>query len=174
MRPSLVGTRRGGSVATFSVLVLVVGAFGLLGDLPYLVGPLVGIGGVAVSAAWRRYRPTTSVTVAPLPALVALGALAASSPAVPSAELFGGVAALALLLWLADDPSRPAGGGRRAVVALASCALGVGVAWSLALILPRPSGEVGIAGGLLALALLLLAWLLARETAGPSPSGARA
>jgi hypothetical protein len=165
---------RGGSGVTFAILAVAVVAFGLVGGLPDLLGPVVAAVGVAGSATWRRQWPGTGETFGSLPALVALAVLGASSPVAPSTELFGAIAALAVLLWLADDPSRPAGGGRRAAAAIGFCGLGVGIAWSLVLILPRPSGRLGIAGGLLALALLLLAWLLARETAGRAPAGARA
>lgn len=172
MSAAIVEGPRGGSGFTLALAVLSAATFGLVGGLPELAGPAIGVGGIVLTAAWRRFGPSPGEAYGPLPALIAFVVLAASSPPSASAELFGALAALALLLWLADDPARPSGGGRRAVPTLAACSLVVAVAWSLALALPRPSGAVGLAGGLLALALLVLAWLLAREVAGGSAATA--
>jgi hypothetical protein len=170
---SRVDARRGGSGLTFALAVLAVSAFGLVVGLPDLLGPAIGVAGLVLSSLWRR-RPTTGRSFAPLPALVALSVLAVSAPVVASAELFGGFATLALLLWLADDPARPAGGGRRAARAIGACGLAIGIAWSLVLLLPSSSRGVGVAGALLALVLLVLAYLLVRETEGRIPSAASA
>jgi hypothetical protein len=169
----VVDAARGGSRLTFVLAVLAVSLFGLVGGLPDLIGPAIGVVGLVLSSLWRR-RPTTGRTFAPLPALVALTVLAVSAPVVASAELLGGFATLALLLWLADDPARPAGGGRRAVSALASCGLAVGIAWSALLLLPSTSGRVGVAGALLAAVLLVLGYLLVREAEGRSSVAASA
>ncbi|HYA11333.1 MAG TPA: hypothetical protein VEH10_06685, partial [Thermoplasmata archaeon] len=56
----------------------------------------------------------------------------------------------------------PSGGGRRAVPTIALGALGVGLAWTITLAVPGRSPDVGLAGGLLAAALVLLAILIAR------------
>jgi len=174
MSAEVVDAPRGGGSLTLLILGAAMVLFALVGRLPALVALGVGTVGVVGSAAWRRRRHPAAPTLSPLPALAALAILAAYSPAIPSAELFGGVATLALLLWLADDPGRPAGGGRRAVLALGSCGLGVAVAWAIVLSLPTLPHTVGWAGGLLALILFVLAWLLARESAPPSASNARA
>jgi hypothetical protein len=150
----------GGGVLTLVVVGAAMATFGLVGGLAGVLGPAVGLAGIAASASWRRWRPVSGRSLAVVPALVALGALALTSPAGPSPELFGGVASLAVLLWLADDPSRPAGGGRRASPALAVCAAGMAIAWVLAVGLPAAPPEIGIAGGLLAFVILLLAVLL--------------
>jgi len=167
------GERLGGSRSTFGVAALAIAAFGLVGGLPYFLGPALGVVGLGVAALVRR-RSARGRTFAPMPALVALTALAVTAPAVASAELLGGVASLGLLLWMADDPRRPAGGGRRASLALASCGLTVGIAWAVLLAVPHPAGGVGVAGALLALVLLFLAYLLAREAEarGPGPATA--
>ena len=173
MSTPVVDDRRGGSGLTFVLAVLAVSAFGLVVGLPDLLGPVIGVAGLVLSSLWRR-RSTAGRSFVPLPALVALAVLAVSAPVVASAELFGSFATLGVLLWLADDPARPAGGGRRAARALGSCVLAIGIAWSLVLLLPRPSGEVGVAGALLALVLLALAYLLVREAEGRLPSAASA
>jgi hypothetical protein len=166
------GVRPGGSPLTFAVAALAVALFGLVGALPDLAGPTVGVVGLVVSVLVRR--GPSGATYGPLPVLVALLVLATTAPPVAAAMLFGGLATLAVLLWLADDPVRPAGGGRRAALPLASCGLAVGVAWSLVLVLPRPPREVGVAAGLLAAILLILSYLLVREAQRPNDSRASA
>jgi len=162
---------RGGSAFTFAIVAAALGLFGWVGNLPDLLGPVVGVLGLALSALWRR-RGSQAATFAPLPALVALGLLAASCPTLSSTELFGSLATVGLLLWMADDPARPAGGGRRASSALGTCGLAAGLAWSMTLVLPSLSGEIGVAGGLLAGVLLLLAFLLAHPVPDrPAPGG---
>lgn len=156
------GRPLGGRGVTFAVAAIAMAVFGLVGGLPALLGPIVGVVGLAASDLWRR-RPPTGATFGPLPVLLGLSAIAVSSPAVPSTELFGGFATVAVLLWLADDPGRPAGGGRRAVLALGSCALAVVVAGAVVLGTHVPHREVGVAGGVLAFVLLLLSYLLVRE-----------
>jgi len=164
---------RGGSWATVALAAVAVATFGLVGGLPDFLGPTIGLVGLVLSSLLRRRRPAGAV-FGPLPALAALGAIAVSAPPVPSAELLGGLATLAVLLWLADDPERPAGGGRRAAPALAGCGLALGIAWSVVLAVPPPSGAIGVAGAILASIFLLIAYLIVREAEGPSPSGASA
>jgi hypothetical protein len=155
---------RGGGFATVFLLGFSAAVFGLLGGLPSIVGPIVGIAGVAGSHLWRRWRPTAGT--APLaPVLLAIAALALTSPPVAASELFGGLTGLALLLWIADDPARPSGGGRRAAPAIALIALALGLTWAISLALPSRTPEVGIAGGLLAGAFVALAWLVGRPQA---------
>lgn len=161
----------GGGVATFVLAAVALTLFGLVGGLPYFLGPVVGGVGLAAAAVARR-GSGVGPTFGPLPVLLALGALAVSSPSVPSTELFGGFATVAVLLWLADDPGRPAGGGRRAVVALGSGALAVVIAGTFALVVHVPHAEVGVAGGILAFVLLLVAYLLVREAGPPLGYGA--
>jgi len=157
----------GGGVATLVLAGFAVTLFGLVGGLPYLVGPLVGVVGLGAAALARR-SSGAGPTLGPVPVLLALGVLAVTSPAVPAAVLFGGFATVAVLLWLADDPGRPSGGGRRAVLALGSGALAVVIAGSLVLVARVSHAEVGVAGGILAFVLLLLAYLLVRG-AGERP-----
>ena len=153
---------QGGGFATTALLGFAMAALGLVGGLPFGFGPSLGVAGVIVTAVLRSRWPERFGTLALAPALVALAILAATSPAVPSAELFSGLTGLAFLLWIADDPARPSGGGRRAVPTIALGALGVGLAWTITLAVPGRSPDVGLAGGLLAAALVLLAILIAR------------
>ena len=155
-------TDRGGGLATTMLFGFTVGVLGLLGSLPLIVGPATGVAGVAVTAVLRSRGSPRVGNWALLPALGTIAVLAATAPAEPASELFAGLAGLTLLLWIADDPERPAGGGRRAVPTIALGALGVGLAWSITLALPGRSPDVGLAGGLLAAALVLLALLVAR------------
>jgi len=118
--------------------------------------------GVILSAFFRSRQPVGLGTWGLLPALGAIAILAATAPAIASTELFGGLTGLAFLLWIADDPARPSGGGRRAVPTIALGALGVGLAWAITLALPSKGPDIGLAGGLLAAGLVLLAVLIAR------------
>ena len=153
---------RGGGLATAVLFGFTAGVFGLLGGLSVLYGPAIGVGGVAIASALRGWRPEQYRTVALAPAILALAILAATAPPVPAAELFGGLSGLAFLLWAADDPSRPSGGGRRAVPTIALASLGVGLAWAITLAVPGRAADIGLAGALLASALVLLALLVAR------------
>jgi hypothetical protein len=151
----------GGSVATTVLLAAVAGFLGLLGGLPLFLGPAVAVAGVVGSAVLRRRRRRYGGAVILLPAVVAVAVLVTTAPPDPGSELFAGLTSLALLLWLADDPSRAAGGGRRAVPTLAPAALAVGLAWAITLGLAGTSEDVGLAGSLLATGLVLLAFLFA-------------
>jgi len=165
---------RGGSAFTLALLLGATIAFGFVGGLAEFVGPAVGAGGVVASAWLRRRYGLAAPTATLVPAVAALGVLAVSAAPVTSAELLGGLAALALLLWIADDPSRPAGGGRRAFRAIAACAASLGIAFGLFLALPALPPAVGVAGGLLAFVLLFLAVLLERFPRTARDGGASA
>lgn len=165
--------RPGGNLLTLVLAAVAAALFGWVGGLPFLLGPVVGVAGV-VGSSLLRSRPRRGSSFGPWPALLALAAIAVTAPPVSSAELFGGLATLAVLLWLADDPGRPAGGGRRAGLAIGSCAVAVAVAWSLLAVLPRPSGAVGAAGAVLVVVLLLVAYLLVREGSPRPRPGANA
>ncbi len=151
----------GGGLLTAGLFGGTMALLGLLGDLPFLLGPTVGVAAVVASTAWRRSNPRQGEVWGVLPALAALALLAVAAPVTLSTELAAGVGGLAALLWLADDPARPSGGGRRAVPAIALAALSLGLAWSIVLIVPSSTANVGLAGGLLAFAIVLVALLLA-------------
>ena len=164
---------RGGGLATTVLLGGTACFLGLLGGLPFPVGPAVGALGVAASAIWRTYGRGRGGAVPLVPALVALVVLAVTAPVAASTDLFAGLTGLAFLLWVADDPGRPAGGGRRAAPTIAPAALAVGFAWAITLVLAGQPQEIGLAGGLLAAALVLLAVLfssLSRRAPAPAPS----
>jgi len=170
-------SERGGGFATTALFAFAAGLFGLVGGLPGFAGPAVGIGGVVVSSVWRGQRATrggwrTAFSVAP--ALLAIAVLALTAPPVDAAELFGGLTGLSFLLWLADDPARASGGGRRAAPTIALAALAVGLAWAISLSLPTGSAEIGVAAGLLTAAILLLAILLGRPQALVTRTGPNA
>ncbi len=162
----------GGGLATTIVLGASAAVFGLLGGLPDFAGPIVGVVGVGVATFWRAHDRRRPAALALLPAVLAVAVLALTSPAYPSTELFGGLTGLALLLWIADDPARARGGGRRAAPAIGLIALAVGLTWTIALVAPGQAPEVGVAGGLLAGAFVVLAWLVARPQAVLLPGGA--
>lgn len=157
---------KGGGAATVVLFAAVAAVLGLVSGLPVLVGPALGVAGVLVASVWRGASGGRPGAVTALPALVALAALTAAAPPAPSSELLAGLAGLVFLVWLADDPARLRGGGRRALPTVASAAVGVALAGTIALAVPTQNLGVGVAGGLVALALLLVAVRLAREEGG--------
>jgi len=145
-----------------ALLFLAAGFLGYLANLPGALGVVLATVGVAVAVGLRALRPSGVRAFAPLPALLALafGALASPLGLVP--ELAAGGAGLAFLAWLADDPARPAGGIARARSTILVSGLALGIAWSSALLLPSRSASLGVAAGLLVLAVGALAYLVAR------------
>ena len=160
----------GGGVASAALFGFAIVLFGLVGGLPLVVGPAVGAGGVIASSLWRRPPRGTDRAIPLLPAIAAIAVLAATSPATSSAELFGGASALAFLVWLADDPARPRGGGRRAGPVVLLVALTVGLSWAITLAVPGRGPQIALAGALLAVAFVLLAILLSRPQVLLNPS----
>jgi hypothetical protein len=164
----------GGGVASAGLFGFAVALFGLVGGLPLVIGPAVGVGGIVASSLWRRSPRGTGRALPIVPAIAGIAVLAVTAPATPAAELFGGLAALAFLVWLADDPARPRGGGRRAAPVVMLVALTVGLSWAITLAVPGRGPEIAVAGGLLAAAFVLLALLLSRPQVLLNPSGRKA
>ncbi len=159
--PSTPAARRPG-IAPALLLALAAALLAYLGTLPVLLGVglalvLSGSGGALRALSHRRAR-----AMAPLPALAALVLGAVASPLGLLPELVAGVAGVAFLAWLADDPTRPAGGVGRARTTLLVPSLSLGIAWASALLLPSGSASIGVAAGLLVAALVALALLVAR------------
>ncbi|MGP8077611.1 MAG: hypothetical protein ACLQD8_01975 [Thermoplasmata archaeon] len=153
----------GGGAAAALLFGTTAGALGLLTGLPLPIGSVLGVAGVGASVAWRRASSARASPGFLLPGLLAISILVIAAPPGPSAELLAGVGGLVLLLWLAADPGRPTGGERRAAPALSLAALAVVLAWLIAFLGPRGAPDVGIAGGLLAIGVVLLAVLFARS-----------
>jgi len=109
------------------------------------------------SGPWPKLDPYAS-----LPVLVAVVLEAAFAPVGFGTELLAGLAGVAFLVWLADDPTRPAGGPLRAFPTIAIPSLALGVAWSAALFLPAGTLPIGVAGALLAFAIAAIALLVGR------------
>ncbi len=157
--------------------VLLGGALALLGlltSLPYFLGPIAGA--VAVVAA-ARLRTRPGGRAGPLAlglVLGVLGTLSALAPPVASAELIAGFAALGVLLWIASDPSRGAGALRQAVPIVAIAGLAFAVALALAVGLPTVPYGLGIAGGLAAIAVLLVGFALVAARSGSDRGAATA
>jgi hypothetical protein len=152
------------------LLAGMVAALGLVVDLAWPVALGIGLGGVLATVALRRWGSPLGIELAPGPALLSIAALAVTSPSNPISALLGGGAALAVLIYLADDPTRSPGGPRRSAPTLLVVSLAFGISWGSALLLPPATGALGVAGGLLALSLFLIASLLRRpqllESAG--------
>ena len=146
-----------------SVLLALVGGFlGYVTVHPGLLALAVVWAGVALGIGLRltpdpRLRPWAPVAV-----LTALATGAVASPLGVVPELVAGGSALAFLVWLADDPTRPAGGLVRGRVMVLLPAFAVGVAWASSLLLPSGSTSLGVAAGLLVFVVATLAFLVGR------------
>jgi hypothetical protein len=168
-RPPRATPGGGGLVGTL-VLGVVAVTLGLLCDLPFPLGPILGALGVAASAALRALAPPEWSPWTVVPAMLAASVEVLAAPYSPATLLLSGGCGLAFLYWIADDAARPAGNGRRGLVPVSIVAGVLGLAMSLVLVLPRGTSDIGVAGGLLALALALLAILLARTRLGEAPA----
>lgn len=155
-----------GIVGALALGVAAVG-FGVTEGLPSpWVGGLLGAVGVAASVAWRQLAPPALRPGSLLPAMIAIALEAVLASYGALTALFAGACGIAFLYWLADDPERPTGNGRNGLPGIAVVAAAVGLSVALVAVLPRGTAEVGVAGGLLALAMALLAVLLNRRRLG--------
>lgn len=145
-----------------ALLAITAGFLGYLAPGPYSLAPALLVGLVVVGAGLRSSRRRELQAAAPVAPLVGLGLGALASPLGLVPELLAGAAALAYLVWLADDPGRPRGGVARARLTLALPALALGICWSSALLLPSSSASLGVAAALLGGSLAALAFLLSR------------
>jgi hypothetical protein len=156
------GSGRARYVGSSVLLALAGGFLGYLTVLPgFLALEVVGAGvALGIGLRWvgdPRVRPW-----APVPVLAALVTGAVASPLGVVPELAAGGSALAFLVWLTDDPARPAGGIFRGRFTVLLPAFALGIAWSSALLLPSRSASLGVAAGLLAFVIATLAYLVGR------------
>ena len=172
MTPSIVGRALRPTLVALALLaLLVVFDTALAGTAKLLLalGVLATMGG---GAALRAAASDSAHETAPVPVLLGLGLAAAETPVVPLAELLVGVAAVAFVAWLADDPDRPPAGVARGALEWSLPMLAVGLAWASSFLLPPTAAPLGVAGGLLAASLIVLVYLVQRpelfETAGPA------
>jgi len=161
---SVLNARRSLRPVSLACLFITATYLGFLSGFPNGFGPLVAAVGVAVAAVMRLATPRTVAAYAPFPALVGFGVVAVRAPVGIGTELIAGLTGLAFLVWLADDPSRPVGGAVRSLPTVVVPALALGIAWSSALFLPGSAIPLGVAGGLLALVIAVVAFLVARPT----------
>jgi hypothetical protein len=147
----------GPGFALLSVVTVGLGLVALLAPPWGLVVAVVALGaGVGLRAAPR---PDLR-SVAPIPPLAGLGALAVYAPVNALTGLFAGLAGLGYLVWLADDPDRLSGGFVRGLRGLTIPALALAIAWVSSLWLPYVTSSLGIAVALLTLVLVAVALLL--------------
>jgi hypothetical protein len=135
---------------------------GAIGRLPSELGLLVAAGGVGGTVILRTLAPAGARPYAIGPALAALAVVTFAAPVSSGAELLAGLGGVALLVWMVDDPDRPVGGLTRGAPAVAVPALAVGIAWAGSALLPAGALPLGLAGGVLALVLVVLAFVLGR------------
>jgi hypothetical protein len=123
---------------------------------------VIGVLGVSAGVGLRALRFPVVRELALLPVLVALGVLALETPASPLGELLVGASGVVFVAWLLDDPSRPPAGATRGALEWAIPGLAVGLAWASAFLLPAGAAPLGVAGGLLAAVLIVLAYIVRR------------
>ncbi len=139
--------------------------FGLLGGLPLGEGIAVVLVGVAAGGVLQRLRSHARLrSLAPVPVVLGLALVALDSVFGLLPELLAGLSGVALLLWLADDPDRPAGGVGRARLTIAVPGLALGIAWAGALLLPSNSASLGVAVALLVFVIVAVAFLIGQPS----------
>ena len=152
-------------LGAWALLAVVAGLFGWTTGLPDGTGAFVAVVGVGIAGVLRpptwfpRLRPFAAV-----PAVLGLAVVASFSALGLVPELLAGASGVALLVWLADDPARPAGGPARAQLTIGVPALALGIAWASALLLPSDSASLGVAVGLLVFVLAAVAYLVGQPT----------
>ena len=147
------------------LLAAVGGLFGLASGLPYAEGALVSVAGIIIGGILRR--PASPAHLRPfalLPVVIGVGAVAIASPFALLTELLAGLSALAILVWLADDPARPAGGVARARYTIGIPGAALGIAWASALLLPSNSASLGVAAALLVFVIAAVAFLVGQPS----------
>lgn len=154
------GRRFVGPTVPFLAAVMLFVAYG--SGLP--VGPAfaVAVVGLGLGVGLRAVDATDVRATFPVPVVVALGILAVFAGVAPFELLLVGLGGAAFVAWLADDPRRPPSGAVRGASLWLVPLLGVTLAWASSFLLPSSSAALGVAGGLAAGALVLLAVLLAR------------
>jgi hypothetical protein len=167
MKPEASLPRRRSGSGSLALLLAVVGLLGYVARGPADLGVAVAVIGVGAGGLLQRVPRSSSIrSLAPVPVVLSVVTVAAASPLGAVPELLGGVAGLAVLVWLADDLDRPAGGIGRATSTLGISAAGVGIAWASAVLLPsRSSASLGIAAGLLVFVVVAIAYLVGQPSA---------
>lgn len=145
-------------VATPLVLIAFLG-LAYLGRAPFTALP-VAVAGVVIATLCRGGRGPSMREASLVPLVAAAGFLAFEASFGPLPELLAGFAGVTLVLWATDDPARPVGGVHRGVLVWGLPAMGVAVAWTSTFVLPPSAAPLGVAGGLLAAALIAIAVLV--------------
>jgi hypothetical protein len=142
------------------LLAVVLAGFGTLGTLPLVTALTVALAAVTLGALPRLLPRRSLRPLAPVAPLVGLAVLADYAVPTGVTALYGGVAALVLLIWLADDPERLPGGSARALNRLLIPTVGLGIAWASAFLLPGGVAPLGAGVALLVVVVVLAALLL--------------
>ena len=136
--------------------------FALTTDLPWVAGFLLAASGIVAALVLRARTVGARSDAAIAIVLLVIGVLAAAAPPTLLTGLAAGAAVLAFLTWLADEPGRVVGTIRRGLPSVALAGVAFLVAWSSAFLLPTTPAPVGVAAGLIVLAIFLAALLLGR------------
>jgi hypothetical protein len=144
----------------YALLALTAVVLAAVGPLPFVLGGVLAVGGATLASLVRALVPRPYRFLGLVPAVVALGVLAAYSPVGVAPELLAGLAGVALLLWCAEEPDRRPGALPRGISGLFVPAAAFGIAWLSSLLLPSGLGTVGIAAALLGASAAAIVWLL--------------
>ncbi len=144
-----------------------------VGRWPSGLGLGVALAAVVLAGALGLVEDARIRRLAPLPLLAGLLALTAGLPTGPGYDLLAGAGGVVFLAWIAEDAARPAGGTVRGAIGWGLPGLAVGLAWVSSFLLPPAAAPIGVAGGLLAAIVILLALLFERPelvTSEPAPT----
>ncbi len=144
----------------YAILAVASAGLSLLTPLPLLAGIVLAVSGATLATLLRALLPRGFRFLGLFPPLVVLGIFVADSPPGTIPELVAGIAALALLLWCAEEPDRSPGAVGRGLSGLAVPAAVLGIALASSLLLPSGVGSLGIAAALLAVSVAAVALLL--------------
>jgi hypothetical protein len=137
-------------------------ALALVTEGSIVVGLGIAAAGIVGGTILLRRPGRSARATAPLPVVAAAAVLAGRAPLGAIPELLAGTAALAVLVWLSDDPRRPPAGVRRGVWGWLIPAVAVAIAWTSTGLLPSDAASLGVAAGALVAAVGALAYLSAR------------
>jgi len=152
-----------GSIATSTILALILLVFSTTSRYPTLLAVSIALGGVAVGLALRELSALDLLRpFAVLPIVAAFTALATSASSTPTTDLIGGLGGLALLLWMAAGPELGPRAIGRSLSMIASTGLVLLIAWTSSLLLPRSPALLGIGGALIVAVVITVALLLGR------------
>ncbi|MCI4329510.1 MAG: hypothetical protein L3J80_01405 [Thermoplasmata archaeon] len=149
----------GRSLRAAAVVTVLGGLVGVIGGESVVLALVLALAGSLATLSLRGRRNPLAEEYGLLPAIAALGALAALATPSLLVGLLAGVAGLGLLLWNAES-ARDTVRTAEPVEGLLIPGLGLAIALLTALSLPTASAAVGAAAFAVVVALALVVWAL--------------